>query len=154
MTERATSQSLLAELDGLRVSRYVTATGSRLCCQRTLPEHIEACFDALELEGLTRIRHKWLAVLGDQAPVGPDGEGRVEIDQLELLQNEFAMVGVSSARRGPKEGLLIQDMNGGQRVFLDSNELTLLMRAKHMDLAPLIDTSDLTALPEPEIDEL
>lgn len=154
MTERATSESLLAELEGLRVSRYATATGSRLRCQRSLPEPVEVCFDALELEGLTRIRHKPLAVLGEQQPGAPDEKVSIEIDHLELLQNEFAMVGVSSARRGPKAGLLIQDMNGGQRVFLDSSELSMLMRAKHMDLAPLIDTSDLTALPEPEIDEL
>jgi hypothetical protein len=146
-------ESLLAEMNGLRVSRYETATGARLRCSRSGPRPLEAYFDPLELEGLTRVRHKPLAVLAGLEQAVPNGGG-FDVDGLELLQNEFAMVGVGAVRSGGAEGLLIQDMNGGQRVVLSARELGGLLRAKHMDLAPLIDTSDLTALPEPEIDEL
>jgi hypothetical protein len=45
------------------------------------------------------------------------------------------------------------DMTAGQTVFLTSQELEALLAARHMDLAPLIDTSDLVAIPEPDIDQ-
>jgi hypothetical protein len=154
LIEHDVTESLLAELNGLRVSRYETTTGARLRCSRSEPQPMEAYFDPLELEGLTRVRHKPLAVLAGLEEAVANGTAGVEVERMELLQNEFAMVGVSPVRSGETEGLLIQDMNGGQRVVLSARELGGLLHAKHMDLAPLIDTSDLTALPEPEIDEL
>jgi len=38
-------------------------------------------------------------------------------------------------------------------VVLAPEEVEELLRVRHMDLAPLVDTSDLVALPEPELDE-
>lgn len=154
MSDHGVTESLLMELDGLRVSRYETGTGARLRCYRSRPSPLEACFDPLELEGLTRVRHKPLAVLAGLEQPMANGGLSAEVDELELLQNEFAMVGVRPVRSAESEGLLIQDMNGGQRVVLSAGELGGLLLAKHMDFAPLIDTSDLDALPEPEIDEL
>ncbi len=61
---------------------------------------------------------------------------------------------VAVARWEGKEGLLVRDMNGGLAVVLRPEELEALLRARHMDFAPLVDTSDLVALPEPDIDEV
>ncbi len=63
------------------------------------------------------------------------------------------MVGVAVARSDGEPGLLIRDMNAGQSVLLSPAELEALLRARHMDFAPLIDTSDLVAIPEPDLDD-
>ncbi len=63
------------------------------------------------------------------------------------------MVGVGVARSKNHAGLFIRDMNAGQTVLLLPDELEALLRARHKDFAPLIDTSDLIAVHEPDIDQ-
>lgn len=143
----------LAILGNVQVSRFETATGPRLRLRRTAGIPMEAFLDPLELEGLTRVRYKPIALL----PAGPseheERRSREMTDPLQPLQNEFAMVGVAVARANGEAGLMIRDMNAGQTVLLTPGELDALLRAHHMDFAPLIDTSDLVAIPEPDLDE-
>lgn len=142
----------LARLGNVEVSKFEAATGPRLRLRRVGRGPGEAYLDPLELEGLTRVRHKPIPLL-------PPRNSEKELlagsspQKMEVLQNEFAMVGVGVARSKTKEGLLIRDMNAGQVVLLTADELESLLRAHHMDFAPLVDTSDLVAIPEPDIDE-
>lgn len=148
-----TGDTPLATFGNVQVSRFETATGPRLRLRRTAGVQMEAFLDPLELEGLTRVRYKPIALL----PAGPseqeDKRTRQTTAPLQPLQNEFAMVGVAVARTNGEPGLLIRDMNAGQSVLLSPSELDALLRAHHMDFAPLIDTSDLIAIPEPDLDE-
>ncbi|MBI3975362.1 MAG: hypothetical protein HY334_03125 [Armatimonadetes bacterium] len=149
------ADTTLGRLGNVEVSKFETATGVRLRLRGISPKPLEAYLDPLELEGLTRVRYKPFPLLPpgerparEEAPVRPAVEER-----MERLQNEFALVGVGVARGRSEEGLLIRDMNAGQAVVLTPDELEALLRARHMDFAPLVDTSDLIALPEPDIDE-
>ncbi len=143
----------LGRVGRVEVSRYETPTGVRLA----LRSHTRAFRDPLELEGLTRVRYKPIPILP-----GGDGEQGIDpaqawaayADRSERLQNEFALVAVAVVRWEGKEGLLVRDMNGGLAVVLRPEELEALLRARHMDFAPLVDTSDLVALLEPDIDEV
>jgi hypothetical protein len=152
-TPRA-SETPLARLGSVEVSRYETATGPRLHLRRAVPPSMETYLDPLELEGLTRVRFKPIALIPGGVPNGPEESARpIPSGQTERLQNEFALVnvGVASAKGG--QGLLIRDMNAGQAVVLSPDELEALLAARHRDFAPLIDTSDLVSIPEPDIDE-
>lgn len=142
----------LGRVGRVEVSRYETATGVRLRL-RHAEGGPEVFLDPLELEGLTRVRYKPVPVL----PVLPaDGtEQAAEAwksvgDRSERLQNEFALVAVALVGG---EGLVVRDMNGGLTVVLGPQELEALLRVRHMELAPLVDTSDMVALPEPDLDE-
>jgi hypothetical protein len=143
----------LATLGNVEVSRFETATGPRLRLRNAGAIPMEAYLDPLELEGLTRVRYKPIRVL----PAGPsdreDRRIRAAAASVQPLQNEFAMVGVAVAGGNGEPGLLIRDMNAGQTVLLSPAELEALLHARHMDFAPLIDTSDLVAIPEPDLDE-
>jgi len=144
----------LGRLGNVEVSRYETATGVRLRLRGTSAEPREAYLDPLELEGLTRVRAKPIAVL--PANDGPARQAEVRAtgaEPMERLQNEFALVDVGVAGENAA-GLLIRDMNAGQTVLLTPEELEALLRARHMDFAPLVDTSDLIAIPEPDIDQV
>lgn len=143
----------LARVGNVEVSKFETSTGARLRLRRAGSAGAEAYLDPLELEGLTRLRSKPIAVLG---PAGAGREHAVRpagAEPVEHLQNEFAMVGVSVSRSNRDAGLIIRDMNAGQTVLLTPQELEALLAARHMDFAPLIDTSDLVAIPEPDIDQ-
>lgn len=143
----------LATLGNVEVSRFETTTGPRLRLRNAGAISMEAYLDPLELEGLTRVRYKPIRLL----PAGPsereDRRVRAAIAPVQPLQNEFAMVGVAVAHGNGEPGLLIRDMNAGQSVLLSPTELEALLRARHMDFAPLIDTSDLVAIPEPDLDD-
>ncbi|HEY3246854.1 MAG TPA: hypothetical protein VGK88_01005 [bacterium] len=155
----------LATLGNVEVSRFETATGPRLRLRNAGAIPMEAYLDPLELEGLTRVRYKPIRLL----PGGPSDreDRRIRLalhssgassagasgTSIQPLQNEFAMVGVAVAAGNGEPGLLIRDMNAGQSVLLSPGELEALLRARHMDFAPLIDTSDLVAIPEPDLDE-
>jgi len=155
MGQSGITDTPLARLGDVEVSKFETPTGARLRLRRVGRTPAEAYLDPLELEGLTRVRHTPIAVL----PVA--GKAERDEDQLrsaaaarmEPLQNEFALVGVGVARGKTEAGLLIRDMNAGQAVLLTPAELEALLAARHMDFAPLVDTSDLIAIPEPDIDE-
>jgi hypothetical protein len=143
----------LARVGNVEVSKFETSTGARLRLRRAGPTEAEAYLDPLELEGLTRLRHKPIAVLA-RAGTGSERAARpAGAEPVEHLQNEFAMVGVSVSSSKTDAGLVIRDMNAGQTVLLTAQELEALLAARHMDLAPLIDTSDLVAIPEPDIDQ-
>jgi len=143
----------LATLGNVEVSRFETATGPRLRLRKAGAIPIDAYLDPLELEGLTRVRYKPIRVL----PAGPSDREQRRIRpagaSVQPLQNEFAMVGVAVADGNGEPSLLIRDMNAGQTVLLSAAELEALLRARHMDFAPLIDTSDLVAIPEPDLDD-
>ena len=141
----------LGRLGQVEVSKFETATGPRLRLRRLAPHPAEAYLDPLELEGLTRVRYRPIPLLppkdgADENLLRPEA-------RLEPLQNEFALVGVGVARLGKDDALLIRDMNAGQVVFLRADELDALLRARHRDFAPLVDTSDLVAVPEADIDQ-
>lgn len=145
----------LAQLGNVEVSKFETPTGARLRLRRVGREPMEAYFDPLELEGLTRARHKAFSPL--QTAKTPPDESLIRAaasERLERFQNEFAMVGVAVTRSAAGEALFIRDMNAGQGIVLTPDELEALLRARHMDFAPLVDTSDMVAIPEPDIDEV
>lgn len=142
----------LATVGNVEVSKFATITGMRLRLRRADPAAAEVYFDPLELEGLTRARHKPNPLVHG----GPDGEdvlSRSGHKEIEVFQNEFAMVGVGVSGSKSHAGLFIRDMNAGQTIVLGADELELLLRAHHRDFAPLIDTSDLIAVHEPDIDQ-
>lgn len=145
----------LARLGNVEVSKFETATGARLRLRRLSPRPAEVYLDPLELEGLTRARDKPFPLLVTSTAAPPDHPATpsARTERMEPLQNEFAMVGVGVTQWKTEERLFIRDMNGGYTVLLSGGELEALLRARHMDFAPLIDTSDLVALPEPDIDE-
>jgi hypothetical protein len=144
----------LATLGNVEVSRFETATGPRLRLRKTGAIPMDAYLDPLELEGLTRVRYKPIRVLSAGPSDREERRIRASITSVQPLQNEFAMVGVAVTGGGNGEpGLLIRDMNAGQTVLLSPAELEALLRARHMDFAPLIDTSDLVAIPEPDLDD-
>ena len=149
------SETPVARFGSVEVSRYETATGPRLRLRRSSPPAMETYLDPLELEGLTRVRYKPIALI---PAVTPDGQAETARPtaggRTERLQNEFALVNVGIASGGRGTGLMIRDMNAGQSVVLTSDELEALLAARHRDFAPLIDTSDLVSIPEPDIDDL
>ncbi len=150
-----TTDVSLARLGNVEVSKFETPTGARLRLRRVENESAEAYLDPLELEGLTRARHKPFPPL--QASKAPPDQSLVRAaagERLEHLQNEFALVGIAVARSKAGEALLIRDLNAGLDILLTPKELEALLRARHMDFAPLVDTSDLVAIPEPDIDEV
>ena len=143
----------LATLGNVEVSRYETATGPRLRLRKAGAIPMDAYLDPLELEGLTRVRYKPIRVLSAGPSDREERRIRASVTSVQPLQNEFAMVGVAVAGGNGEPGLLIRDMNAGQTVLLSAAELEALLRARHMDFAPLIDTSDLVAIPEPDLDD-
>ena len=142
----------LGHFGNIEVSKYQTATGPRLRLRRHTPRPAEVYFDPLELEGLTRVRYKPIPLLPPRPEQGDPAASRTG-GAMEPLQNEFALVSVGVARIGSEEALVICDMNAGQTVVLRAHELDALLRARHRDLAPLVDTSDLVAIPEADIDQ-
>ena len=155
MRHADSSETALARVGNVEVSKFETPTGARLRLRRVTREPMEAYLDPLELEGLTRARHKAFSPL--EVAKAPPDESLVRAaagERLERLQNEFALVGVAVTRSQAGEALLIRDMNAGQAIVLTPEELEALLRARHMDYAPLVDTSDLVAIPEPDIDEV
>lgn len=158
MTPTDNSETTLARVGNVAVSKFETATGARLRLRHVTREPLEAYLDPLELEGLTRARHKTFAPLAgakESAAHLREALARSAAGQpLERLQNEFALVGVAVMASPAGETLFIRDMNAGQAIALTAEELEALLRARHMDYAPLVDTSDLVAIPEPDIDEV
>jgi hypothetical protein len=143
----------LARVGNVDVSKFETATGPRLRLRRAGSAGAEAYLDPLELEGLTRLRYKPIAVLSRTRTDRERPGQPAKAETVEHLQNEFAMVGVGISHANSDTRLVITDMTAGQTIFLTSQELEALLAARHMDLAPLIDTSDLVAIPEPDIDQ-
>ena len=145
----------LIRLGNIEVSKFETPTGSRLRVRSVQDAAAEAFFDPLELEGLTRARHKPFPLLPTATAPPDHALAQAAAQQrLERLQNEFALVGVAVARSPAGEALFIRDMNAGLGILLGADDLEALLRARHMDFAPLVDTSDLVSIPEPDIDEV
>lgn len=152
MTHPSATETPVARVGDVEVSKFETATGPRLRLRRAGRKQAEAYLDPLELEGLTRVRHTPIAVLRAVARKGTEEPGRTAAEP-QRLQNEFALVAVGVTAGNGEAGLLITDMNAGLSVLLTAAELEALLTARHMDFAPLIDTSDLIAIPEPDIDQ-
>lgn len=153
-TDSSTRIKTLARFGDLSVAKYETSTGARL--QLRLDGGQSVYIDALELEALTRARHtpsplKAIRPAHSVQDGDPDEE---ESNGLDLLQNEFTMVGVGLSQQDGQDGLLVQEMNGGQAIHLSQDELRSLLQARHADFAPLVDTSGLEAHEEPDIDQL
>ncbi|HEU5299551.1 MAG TPA: hypothetical protein VFW08_08660 [bacterium] len=152
---RATTAAVdtpVARVGHVEVSRFETATGPRLRLKKTGGK-AEAYLDPLELEGLTRVRYKPIRVLRTKGDPSLRKTASAA-GSAARLQNEFALVSVTEAKTDGETGLLVTDMNAGQSVLLSAGELEALLDARHMDFAPLIDTSDLISLPEPDIDQV
>ena len=156
MPERPESRDRsILRLGNVEVSKFETPTGSRLRMRRVEDAAAEAFFDPLELEGLTRARHKPFPLLPSGAAAPDQSLAHAAMQQrLERLQNEFALVGVAVARSPAGEALFIRDMNAGLAILRGPEDLDALLRARHRDFAPLVDTSDLVSIPEPDIDEV
>jgi hypothetical protein len=152
MAQPAPIDTPLGRLGEVEVSKFETATGPRLHLRRRRPRPLEAYLDPLELEGLTKVRHKPIPLLPAMSERADAGQRQPDT-AMEPLQNEFALVSVGVARVGKDEALLIQDLNAGHAVFLRAHELDALLRARHRDFAPLVDTSDLVAIPDTDIDQ-
>lgn len=152
MASSSPTDTPLGHLGNVEISKFETATGPRLHLRRRTPRLAETYLDPLELEGLTRVRYKPIPLLTPTPGAVEESPLRSEA-ATEPLQNEFALVSVGMARVGDEEALLIRDMNAGQVVYLRAHELDTLLRARHCDFAPLVDTSDLVAIPEVDIDQ-
>ena len=83
----------LGHLGNIEVSKYQTATGSRLRLRRHTPRPAEVYLDPLELEGLTRVRYKPIALLPPRSEQTDEATPRTD-GTMEPLQNEFALVSV------------------------------------------------------------
>ena len=143
----------IAQFGDLSVNKYETPTGARL--QLSLDGGQSVYIDALELEALTRARFTpsaLMAIRPSEHAQDPEPDEE-ESYGLELLQNEFTMVGIGTAQQDGQDGLLIQEMNGGQAILLSPDELRSLIHVRHADFAPLVDTSGLEAHEEPDIDQ-
>ncbi|MER3457007.1 MAG: hypothetical protein C4303_01290 [candidate division GAL15 bacterium] len=126
----------LGQVGGVEVSCYETATGARLRLRD--PQGREVFLDPLELEGLTRVRHKPVPGLGIASANGrEDGQEawHLRAESAQRLQNEFALVSVAVVQEKGRSGLLVRDMNGGLVVVLAPEEVEELLRVRHMDLA-------------------
>jgi hypothetical protein len=58
-----------------------------------------------------------------------------------VIRNEFAMVQVDQDDSAKGTRLMIQDVQTGDCIYLDSLELEALTRLRHKDFAPLVDPS-------------
>lgn len=138
----------------VEVSHHVTETGQRLRI-RSVGRQAVVDLDPFELEGLTRLPF---------TPFAPLEEARDDVDQdvvlaapddrLEILRNEFAMVGVSVADGPDGRRLRVRNMGSGAEVRLRAGQLDRLTELRHQDLAPLVDPSGLSSEEEPDPDQV
>ena len=60
---------------------------------------------------------------------------------MEVLESEFARIGIDIDRTGNGPRLKVQDLRTGRIGYLDPLELESLIWVRHEDLAPLLDPS-------------
>jgi hypothetical protein len=136
----------------VEVGRFETASGSRLLV-RDLESGAEIFLDPIELEGLTRLRESrdgpLRALLGETEALEEPGP-----PELEVLQNEFAMVQIGRVETGAGPRLFIRDLASRAEATLHPSELRGLTRLRHGHLAPLLDPSELVAAMEPDPDQV
>jgi hypothetical protein len=143
---------LQGQSNSVEVDRFETPSGARLRV-REVSSGTEIYLDPIELEGLTRLRANnppWSRDFGSD-PSEPAG---LVASQLEVLQNEFAMVEVGrlDTESGPR--LFIRDLSSQAKAWLGPEELHRLTRLRHRDFGPLLDPSDLVAAIEPDPDQV
>jgi hypothetical protein len=139
--------------DEIEVSREFGPTGGWLRIH-SIPDDAAILLDALELEGLTRIPFTpFVPFEGDTDDVGQDTVYGAPTG-LEILQNEFAMVGIGVTDDPEGARLRVRNMGSGAEVRLRARQLRRLVRLRHRDLSPLVDPSGLTAEAEPDPDQV
>ncbi|MGH2737006.1 MAG: hypothetical protein ACRDKZ_15610 [Actinomycetota bacterium] len=147
------TQDLLKDRSAsVEVARFETASGPRLRVRD--PESGDQIFlDPIELEGLTRLRESrdgpLRELLGDAEEAAEPGSS-----ELEVLQNEFAMVQIGRLETGDGPRLFIRDLASRAQTILQPSELRGLTRLRHRNLAPLLDPSELVAAMEPDPDQV
>lgn len=109
--------------------------------------------DPIELEGLTKSGEIRCEALldGGYARVTPVPAAPQE---LELLQNEFAMVQVGAVQTTRGGGLFIRDLASRAETCLDADALRGLTRLTHGEFSPLLDPSRLVQAEEPDPDQV
>ncbi len=140
--------------DAVEISQRVTATGQRLRIH-SLARGAVVDLDPFELEGLTRLPFTPFAPLEEaRDELDPDVVLAGADDGLEILRNEFAMVGISIADGPDGRTLRVRNMGSGAEVRLRAGQLERLTRLRHQDLAPLVDPSGLSSEEEPDPDQV
>lgn len=135
----------------VEIAADTTPARQRLCV-RDARSDAEVCLDPIELEGLTKMREIRLEALvdgGEPAPETPPAPV-----ELELLQNEFAMVEVGHVETTRGGCLFIRDLASRTEVCLDADTLCGLTRLTHGEFAPLLDPSQLVQAEEPDPDQV
>lgn len=122
----------------IEVGRFKTTTGSRIMI-RDPEKGVQIYLDAIELEGLART--------SSEPPEERSGN-------LEVLQNEFAMVEVGRIETPKGDQLLIRDSASGAEIRLGPSELEQLTAVQHGYFGPLLDPSELVAEGEPDPDQV
>jgi hypothetical protein len=108
----------------------------------------EVALDPIELEGLTRAPEvRFEGVPGERAEVAAPSE-------LQVLQNEFAMVQVGTVDTERGACLFIRDLASRAEICLDPAALAALTRLGHGEFAPLLDPSRLVQAEEPDPDQV
>lgn len=74
--------------------------------------------------------------------------------ELQIFQNEFAMVEVGRFETPSGPRLLIRDLASKAEVYLDPIELEGLTRVRHSGFAELLDPSGLLSEGEPDPDQV
>jgi hypothetical protein len=136
----------------VEVERADTAGGPRLRIRDAGSGH-EIFLDPIELEGLTRLRESRDQSLRALARGPADTPSEAAAD-LEILQNEFAMVQVGRVELEDGPALYIRDLASRAETTLRMAELAGLAKLRHRQLAPLLDPSDLVASAEPDPDQV
>jgi hypothetical protein len=108
----------------------------------------ELALDPIELEGLTRAPEvRFRGLPRRRAEVAPPSE-------LQVLQNEFAMVQVGTVETEQGTSLFVRDLASRAEICLDPAALAALARLEHGELAPLLDPSRLVQAEEPDPDQV
>lgn len=149
--ERRAIQDEEAEVE---ISAEQTGTGPRLRIRSVGTGGRSVALDPLELEGLTRLPFVAFTALPGAQDVAEETVFGPPREDMDILRNEFAMVGVSvvEAPEGPR--LHVRNMASGAEVRLRAGHLDQLTRLRHRDLAPLVDPSGLVVQEEPDPDQV
>lgn len=136
------------------VCEEVTATGPRLRIALSSGA-AEVVLDPLELEGLTRLPYTAFPPLEGAPDRAGVLIGHTDPEAtLQILRNEFAMVGIGFAEDEGGGRLVIRNMGSGAEVLLAAEQLARLTGLRHAQLAPLVDPSGLVAAEEPDPDQV
>ena len=112
----------------------------------------EVALDPFELEGLTKTTEIRFEALLDGGERGP--EPAAAPADVQVLQNEFAMVEIGTLETARGGCLFIRDLGSRAEICLDAAALAALTRLSHGEFAPLLDPSGLVQAEEPDPDQV